>query len=78
MPGFMTGGAQLPLPRPAADLASRLATDPAIVAASLGDQSLEVEHGPSAALGTVRRELVIVLVQPAPVALPARSLSAVV
>ena len=48
---------------PAADIASRLAADRAIVAASFSDQSLEVEHGPSSAFRTICRELVIVLVK---------------
>ena len=43
--------------------ASRLATDRAMVAASFGDQPLQVEHGPTLAGGAVRGELVIVLVQ---------------
>ena len=58
---------QLPLPLSAALAASWLAADRAVVAAPFGDQPLEVEHGPSAALGAVRRELVIVLVQGAEV-----------
>ena len=51
------------MPLPAAFAASGLATDRAIVAAPFDDQPLEIQHGPSAALGAVRRELVIVLVK---------------
>ena len=48
---------------PAAVAATRPTSDEAIVAAPFGDQPCEVEHGPSAALGAIRRKLVIVLVK---------------
>ena len=54
----------MPAAQIAAGAAALRTADEAIVAASCGDQPLEVEHGPALARGAVRREFVLVLVQP--------------